>query len=82
MAFWALIAVLAAAAPVRMAGGTIVDVTSAPVIAAAVLGGPAAATLVAIGTIELRELRGLLHLRGGIPCMERCITMHLSPCLP
>ncbi|MGI8928122.1 MAG: HD-GYP domain-containing protein [Candidatus Limnocylindrales bacterium] len=65
--FWVCVAILAAAAPVRMAGGTVVDVTSAPVIAAAALGGPAAAAVIAIGTIELREIRGLFRLRGGIP---------------
>ena len=65
--FWVGVAILAAAAPVRMAGGTVVDVTSAPVIAAAALGGPAAAAIMAIGAVELREIRGLLRMRGGIP---------------
>ena len=52
-----------------MPGGSNVDVAIAPVIAAAVLGGPAAAAVAAlVGTIELRELRGLIPgARGGIP---------------
>ena len=64
---WIAIAILAAAAPVRMAGGTVVDVTSAPVVAAAVLGGPVAAAAIAIGSVELREVKGLLGRPGGIP---------------
>ena len=66
LAFWVAVGVLAAAAPVRMTGGTIVDVTSAPVIAAAALGGPAAAAVMAICTIEVREIRGIFR-AGGIP---------------
>ena len=66
LAFWVLTGTLAAAAPVRMAGGTIVDVTSAPMVAAAALGGPAAAAVMAICTLETREIRGLLRM-GGIP---------------
>jgi HD-GYP domain-containing protein (c-di-GMP phosphodiesterase class II) len=65
---WTLVAALSAAAPVQMAGGTLVDVTVAPIVAAGVLGGPGAAALVAtIGTIEGREARALLRLPGGIP---------------
>ena len=45
-----------------------VDVGVAPVVAAVVLGGPWAAVAVAIlGTIEVRELRGLIPGRGGVP---------------
>ena len=67
--FWLVVVALCSAAPVRMPGGSIVDVAIAPVIAVAILGGPAAAALVAmVGTIQLRELRGLLPgARGGIP---------------
>jgi len=66
--FWVGVVALSAAAPVRMAGGTVVDVTIAPVLAAAALGGPVAAAVVAVlGTIEGRELRGLLGKSGGIP---------------
>jgi hypothetical protein len=52
-----------------MPGGTLVSVTIAPVIAAAVLGGPVGAAIVAaIGTLEWREVKGLIpRLQGGIP---------------
>ena len=67
IAVWVIVTAFGAAAPVRMAGGTVVDVTSAPVLAAAVLGGPAAAIVAILGTIEAREVRGLLGRPGGIP---------------
>jgi putative nucleotidyltransferase with HDIG domain len=69
IAFWTLVVAAASAAPVRMPGGTVVDVTIAPVVAAAVLGGPVAAVVVSIvGTIELRAIKGLLPgSSGGIP---------------
>lgn len=68
LALWVIVALLAAAAPVRMMGGALVDVSIAPVIAAAVLGGPQAAVVVAVfGTVERREIQGLLGRPGGIP---------------
>ncbi len=68
LALWVAIVVLSAAAPVRMAGGAVVDVTIAPILAAAVLGGPGAAVIVGlIGATDGRELKGLLRMRGGIP---------------
>jgi HD-GYP domain-containing protein (c-di-GMP phosphodiesterase class II) len=68
LAFWIAVVFFSAAAPVRMAGGAVVDVTIAPVLAATTLGGPAAGAAVAlIGTIELREIRGLMRRAGGIP---------------
>ena len=66
--FWTLLTILAGAAPVRMPGGAVVSVTIAPLLACAVLGGPAAAAVAAvIGTTEWRELRGLAGRGGGIP---------------
>jgi len=52
-----------------MPGGTVVDVGIAPLLATAVLGGPAAAAVAsAIGVFELRELRGLVpRSHGGVP---------------
>jgi HD-GYP domain-containing protein (c-di-GMP phosphodiesterase class II) len=51
-----------------MVGGTLVDVTIAPLVAAAVLGGPAAVAVVALlGPTDAREIRGFLRLSGGIP---------------
>ena len=68
LAFWIAVVFLGAAAPVRMAGGAVVDVTIAPVLAATTLGGPAAGAAVALlGTIELREIRGLVGRGEGIP---------------
>ena len=47
------------AAPVRLPRGSQASVAGSPVLATAFLGGPAAAALVAaIGTFELREIRG------------------------
>lgn len=43
--FWVLIALAAASLPVRLPGGSFLDVSFAPVLAAANLGGPAAAEL-------------------------------------
>jgi HD domain len=57
--FWIAVACVASAAPVRLSDGVHVAVSTAPIMAAAVLGGPTAAVWVAlIGSTELRELRG------------------------
>ncbi len=57
--FWTLIMFVASAAPVRLTDGVHVAVSTAPVMAAAVLGGPTAAGWVALlGSTDLRELRG------------------------
>lgn len=59
VAFWALVAFVASAAPVRVSDGVHVAVSMAPIIAAGVLGGPTAAAWVALlGTTDLREIRG------------------------
>jgi HD-GYP domain-containing protein (c-di-GMP phosphodiesterase class II) len=66
--FWTLMTLLAGAAPVRMPSGASVSVTIAPLLAAAALGGPAAAAVAAvIGTTEWRELRGLIPRSSGVP---------------
>jgi hypothetical protein len=68
IAFWIVVALVCAAAPVKMPGGTVVNVTNAPVVAASVLGGPVAAVLVGIlGTTEWRELKGLRPGSDGTP---------------
>jgi hypothetical protein len=57
--FWTAITFVASAAPVRLTDGVHVAVSTAPVMAAAVLGGPTAAGWVALlGSTEIRELRG------------------------
>jgi hypothetical protein len=68
LVFWTAVVALSSALPVRMPGGAIVNVAIGPVVAAAALGGPTAAVLVAaIGTLELRELKGLVPGRPGVP---------------
>jgi len=69
LAFWIVMVGLCAAAPVKMPNGSIVNVTIAPVLAVAILGGPAAAAVAAlVGTVEWRELRGFLpKAEGGVP---------------
>ena len=68
LTLWTLIVLLSSAVPVRMPGGAIVNVTTAPIIAAAALGGPVAAVVTAgIGTFEWRELKGLIPGKRGVP---------------
>ena len=67
LAFWTLIALCASALPVRMPRGTLVSVSIAPVVAAMILGGPVAAGWVAaIGSTEMRELRGSIPWYGTL----------------
>jgi putative nucleotidyltransferase with HDIG domain len=67
LGFWILLALCASALPVRMPGGMLVTVSIAPVMAAASLGGPAAAGWVALlGTTEVRELRGRIPWYGTL----------------
>jgi hypothetical protein len=68
LVFWLLVALLCSAVPVRMPGGAFVNLVTAPIVAAAALGGPTAAVLIAaIGTTEVRELRGLVPGNKGVP---------------
>ncbi|HEX9014456.1 MAG TPA: hypothetical protein VF960_00475, partial [Chloroflexota bacterium] len=67
VAFWTGITLLASALPVRMPRGTLVAVSIAPVIVAMNLGGPGVAALVAaVGTTEIRELRGRIPWYGTV----------------
>jgi putative nucleotidyltransferase with HDIG domain len=67
LAYWILITLFASALPVRMPRGTIVSVSIAPIVAAMVLGGPVAAGWVAaIGTTEMREIRGRVPWYGTL----------------
>ena len=83
--FWCFLTLVASALPVRMPRGTLVGVSGAPIIAAAFLGGPTAAGLVAlIGTTEVRELRGRIPWYGTlanhaglvIPAIVTGVVMH------
>ena len=59
IAYWTTLTLLAQAFPVRMPRGTVVSVAIAPILAAAAVGGPPAAAIVAgVGLTEWRELRG------------------------
>jgi riboflavin transporter FmnP len=67
IAFWTVIALVASALPVRMPGGILVTVSTAPIVAATVLGGPAAGGWVAlIGSTEMREIRGRIPWYGTL----------------
>jgi len=53
--------------PVALPRGTVVSVAASPIIAAAILGGPAAAVIVAaIGSTDSREVRGAVPIYGTI----------------
>src|SRR3954469_6070385 len=65
--FWIVVTLFASALPVKMPGGLLVAVSIAPCIAAMNLGGPAAGAIVAaIGTTELREIRGKIPWFGTL----------------
>jgi len=65
--FWILLTLVTSALPVRLPLGTHQAVSMAPIVASMVLGGPAVAGWVAaIGTTELRELRGRVPWYGTL----------------
>ena len=65
--FWTIVTLVASALPVRLPQGTHQAVSMAPIVAAMVLGGPAVAGWVAaIGTTELREVRGRIPWYGTL----------------
>ena len=65
--FWLALTLAASALPVKMPRGTLVTVSVAPILAAMDLGGPAVGVwLAAIGTLELRELRGTVPWYGTL----------------
>jgi putative nucleotidyltransferase with HDIG domain len=67
VSFWTVLALIASALPVTLPRGTQQGVAMAPVLAAMALGGPAVAGWVAaLGTTELRELRGRIPWYGTL----------------
>ena len=65
--FWILLTLVASALPVRLPRGTQQGVAFAPVIAAITLGGPAIGGWVAaLGTTEMREIRGRIPWYGTL----------------
>ncbi|MGA3056695.1 MAG: HD-GYP domain-containing protein [Candidatus Limnocylindrales bacterium] len=74
VAFWVALTLAGSSLAVRMPGGTLVDISFAPMVAAMNLGGPAAAGWVAlIGSTQARELR------RGVPrwhlLANRCVFL-------
>ena len=65
--FWTLLTLITSALPVKLPRGTYQAVSLAPLVAAMSLGGPAVAGWVAaIGTTEMRELRGRVPWYGTL----------------
>jgi putative nucleotidyltransferase with HDIG domain len=67
IAYWTFLTLLTSALPVKLPLGTHAAVSMAPLVAAMALGGPAVAGWVAaIGTTELREVRGRIPWYGSL----------------
>src|SRR5438093_259532 len=67
LAFWVAVTLLASALPVRFPRGNLISVSTAPILASMILGGPAAAGIVALlGTTEWREVRGRIPWYGTV----------------
>jgi riboflavin transporter FmnP len=67
IAFWVLVTLVASALPVRLSDGVQVAVSTAPLMAATVLGGPTAGAWVALlGTTDMREVRGRVAWYGTL----------------
>ena len=65
--YWIALALAASALPVQLPRGTVVSVAAAPILGAAILGGPLAGAAVGvIGTIDSRELRGRIPWYGTV----------------
>ena len=84
--YWTALALVAQAFPVRMPRGALVSVVTAPIMAAAAIGGPAAAAVVAaVGTTEWREIRGRVpwygslynHAEIAIPAVAAALVLQL-----
>ena len=67
VAFWTILALVGSAFPVRLPRGTHQAVAVAPIMASMFLGGPAVgAWVAAVGTTEMRELRGRIPWYGSL----------------
>jgi putative nucleotidyltransferase with HDIG domain len=67
VALWTVAALITSALPVQMPRGTKLSVSTAPILAAIILGGPAVGGWVAaLGSTELRELRGRIPWYGTL----------------
>jgi len=86
--FWTVITLFAAALPVRLPKGMLIDVSIAPIVAAMSLGGPTAGAWVALlGTTEIREVRGRIPWYGTlanhagivVPAAVGGVVMEIAP---
>jgi putative nucleotidyltransferase with HDIG domain len=76
LGFWIVVTLFASALPVTLSDGVQVAVSTAPLMAAATLGGPTAGAIVALfGTLDMRELRGRVAWYGTL-------TNHAAIVLP
>jgi putative nucleotidyltransferase with HDIG domain len=67
LAFWIGVTLVASAMPIRMPRGTMFAVSTSTIMAATILGGPAAGAWVGlIGTTEVREMRGRVPWYGTL----------------
>ena len=84
--FWILLTLVASALPVQMPRGTKQAVSIAPIVGSLILGGPAAGVWVAaLGTTEIRELRGRIpwygtlvnHAAVTLPAFAAGLVLHI-----
>lgn len=67
IAFWTVVTLLASALPIQLNSGVQVAVSTAPLMAATLLGGPTAGAIVAaLGTFDIREVRGRVAWYGTL----------------
>jgi putative nucleotidyltransferase with HDIG domain len=65
--YWTALTLAAGALPVQLPRGSVVSVGAAPIIGAAILGGPLAGAAVGvIGSLDIRELRGRVPWYGTL----------------
>ena len=76
LAFWTVLGLVASSVVIHMHGGTNMDVATAPLLAATILGGPLGGGIVGfLGTFQVREFR------SGIP-RYAVFANHLTIALP
>jgi len=74
LAYWTTLTLVVSAFPVVTPRGSVVSVSIAPILAAAILGGPTAAAIVGfVGVLELRELRRAIPWYGTL--YNHCSTV-------
>ncbi len=82
LAYWSLLTVLASAMSVSLPTGGVLLFIAMPITAAMLVGGPAATVwVVALGTTELRELRGRVPWYGTISNHAQLLLAALSGAL-